>query len=128
MDLVIFRPQCIDSGYFVSATPHIQFENKELFIRFTTRAFRKPLSLYVFSYFPFGYGDRTWDLLVSVPDHCLSFYFIHLSFLNFSRFLYGLKLCMWFGYNPCINVCYFFHFVNFSDLKFYESVSKVGTV
>ena len=25
----------------------------------------------------------------------------------------GLEMCMWFGYNPWINFCYFFHFVNF---------------
>ena len=38
-------------------------------------AFRKPLSIYVFSYFRFGFEGRMWDLIVSVPDHCLSFYF-----------------------------------------------------
>ena len=38
-------------------------------------AFRKLLSVYVFSYFPFGFDGRMWDLIVSVPDHCLSFYF-----------------------------------------------------
>ena len=27
------------------------------------------------SYFPFGFEGRIWDLIVSVPDHCLSFYF-----------------------------------------------------
>ena len=32
------------------------------------------LSVYVFSYFPFGFEGRIWDLIVSVPDHCLSFY------------------------------------------------------
>ena len=32
-------------------------------------------SIYVFSYFPFGFEGRMWDLIVSVPDHCLSFYF-----------------------------------------------------
>ena len=41
----------------------------------TVRAFRKLLSIYVFSYFPFGFEGRIWDLIVSVPDHCLSFYF-----------------------------------------------------
>ena len=50
---------------------------KELFIRFTASAFRKLLSVYVFSYFPFGFEGRMWDLIVSVPDHCLSFYFAH---------------------------------------------------
>ena len=34
--------------------------------------------IYVFSYFPFGFEGRMWDLIVSVPDHCLSFYFINL--------------------------------------------------
>ena len=35
---------------------------------------RKLRSIYVFSYFPFGFEGRMWDLIVSVPDHCLSFY------------------------------------------------------
>ena len=48
---------------------------KELFIRFSASAFRKLSSIYVFSYFPFGFEGRMWDLIVSVPDHCLSFYF-----------------------------------------------------
>ena len=48
---------------------------KELFIRFIVSGFRKLLSIYVFSYFPFGFEGRMWDLIVSVPDHCLSFYF-----------------------------------------------------
>ena len=46
---------------------------KDLFIRFTARAFRKLLSIHVFRYFPFGFEGRIWDLIVSVPDHCLSF-------------------------------------------------------
>ena len=48
---------------------------KELFIRFTASAFRKLPSIYVFSYFTFGFEGRMWDLIVLVPDHCLSFYF-----------------------------------------------------
>ena len=36
--------------------------------------FRKLLSVYVFSYFPFRFEGRMWDLIVSVPDHCLSVY------------------------------------------------------
>ena len=46
-----------------------------LFILFAASAFRKLSSIYVFSYFPFGFEGRIWDLIVSVPDHCLSFYF-----------------------------------------------------
>ena len=48
---------------------------KELFIRFTARAFRKLPSIYVFSNFPLGFEGRIWDLMVPVPDHCLLFYF-----------------------------------------------------
>ena len=47
-----------------------------LFILFAASAFRKLSSIYVFSYFPFGFEGRLWDLIVSVPDHCLSFYFL----------------------------------------------------
>ena len=28
-------------------------------------------------------------------------------------FCHGLEMCTWFGYNPWINFCHFFHFVNF---------------
>ena len=47
---------------------------QELFIRFTARPYRKLLSVYVFSYFPFGFEGRIWALIISVPDCCLSFY------------------------------------------------------
>ena len=47
----------------------------ELFIRFTASAFRQLPSIYVFSYFRFGLEGRMLNLIVSVPDHCLSFYF-----------------------------------------------------
>ena len=36
-------------------------------------AFHKLLPVFVFSYFPFGFEDRMCDLMVLVPDHCLSF-------------------------------------------------------
>ena len=55
---------------------------KELFILFAASAFRKLSSIYVFSYFPFGFEGRIWDLIVSVPDHCLSFYFVMRSLLT----------------------------------------------
>ena len=32
--------------------------------------------LMLFSYFLFGFEGRMWDLIVSVPDHCLPFYFM----------------------------------------------------
>ena len=52
---------------------------KELFIRFTASAFRKLPSIYAFSYFSFGFEGSMWDLIVSVPDHCLSFYSVFFS-------------------------------------------------
>ena len=55
---------------------------KELFTRFTASAFRKLPSIYVLSYFPFGFEGRMWDLTVSVPDHCLSFYFLYCTILT----------------------------------------------
>ena len=65
-----------------TVSSYIQFQilndhlfGKELFILFAASAFRKLSSIYVFSYFPFGFEGRIWDLIVSVPDHCLSFYF-----------------------------------------------------
>ena len=39
------------------------------------------------------------------------------------RFLHGLKMCMWFRYNPCIKFCYFFplcelcHFLTSDSMK-----------
>ena len=47
--------------------------------------------LYVFSYFPFGFEGRMWDLIVSVPDHCLSFYFLYRNVSTFLDFVYILK-------------------------------------
>ena len=55
---------------------------KELFVLFAAGAFRELSSIYVFSYFPFGFEGRIWDLIVSVPDHCLSFYFINICIGN----------------------------------------------
>ena len=56
------------------ATMNDHLFGKGLFVRFAAGAFRKLLSIYLFSYFPFGFEGQMWDLIVSVPDHCLSFY------------------------------------------------------
>ena len=54
---------------------HCRFNENGIQIqKFTASAFRKLPSIYVFSYFPFGFEGRIWDLIVSVTDHCLSFY------------------------------------------------------
>ena len=49
-----------------------------------------------------------------VPCERNSSYNFILIFLKLCTcFLHGLEMCMWFGYNPWINFCHFFHFVNF---------------
>ena len=53
-----------------------------LFIRFKVSAFRKLLSVCVFGYFLFGFEDRMWDLIVLVPDHCLSFCYCRSTILS----------------------------------------------
>ena len=35
--------------------------------------------MYVFSSFPFDSESRIWDLIISVPDHCLSFFFAEIN-------------------------------------------------
>ena len=52
-------------------------------------AFRKLSSFYVFSYFPFGFEGMIWDLIVSIPDHCLSFYFT----VTFFVLKYSVYIC-----------------------------------
>ena len=69
----------------------VKLFGKELFIRFTASVFRKLPSIYVFSYFPFGFEGRMWDLIVSVPDHCLSFYLTRVDFFFTSQ---GATTCL----------------------------------
>ena len=79
--LFLRKRNCGNSSHSILCeTEELQLLNdhlfgKELFILFAASAFRKLSSIYVFSYFPFGFEGRIWDLIVSVPDHCLSFYF-----------------------------------------------------
>ena len=44
---------------------------KELFIRFTLCVLRGRLSICECASFPFGFEGGMWDLIVSVPAHCL---------------------------------------------------------
>ena len=37
------------------------------------------MSTDVFTSFPFGFEGRIWDLIVLVPDHCLSFYCMYFA-------------------------------------------------
>ena len=36
----------------------------------------------------FGFEGRIWDLIVSVPDHCLFFYFLYFLLCNLHDLLY----------------------------------------
>ena len=52
-----------------------------------------------------------WDLIVSVPDHCLSFYFLYVVCAFIVLYLQCLFIClsnetqiMWYQYNCVIKV------------------------
>ena len=48
--------------------------------------------LVVVFFFHFGFESRMWDLIVSVPDHCLSLYFTVFFFFFFFFFFLLLLL------------------------------------
>ena len=76
---------------------HINVADFELSILFAASAFRKLSSIYVFSYIPFGFEGRIWDLIVSVPDHCLSFYFVNF-FLNSGLYIMEGERCAFYNW------------------------------
>ena len=47
--------------------------------------------MYIFSYFPFGFDGRILDLIVSVLEHCLSFYFEQLPVYKVKSFFLTLS-------------------------------------
>ena len=61
---------------------------------FTASAFCKLPSIYVFSYFPFGFEGRMWDPIVSVPDYCLSFYFVQIKSTAIFLGVRIFRICM----------------------------------
>ena len=52
-------------------------------IWFIVRAFRELFSINVYTSFPHIVNGGIWDLIVSFPDHCLSFYFIRWELFHF---------------------------------------------
>ena len=49
---------------------------KEPFILFIVRVFRERLSIFcVYPSFRFGFEGKMWDVIVLIPDSCLSIYF-----------------------------------------------------
>ena len=50
-----------------------------MLIWFTVHVFRDYLSVCECASFPFGFEIWVWDLILLVPDHCLSFYLKHMG-------------------------------------------------
>ena len=64
--------------------------------------------------------DRIWDLMISVPDHCLSFYFSIVRMLNLDWCLMTVALC------TCTphHYAYFTQFDRLEE-KFYTSINSM---
>ena len=138
VNLVIFWPQWINSGYLVSATTHTtlyqSFWNFAhvssmvwrcacgldiilalIFVTFSTlRTLSFPDPQILWKCIDSGY-------LVSATPHTI----LYRTFWNFAKcFPHGLEMCMWFGYNWWIIFVTFSTLwtLSFSDLRFYEIV------
>ena len=141
VNLVIFRPQCIDSGYLVSTTPHtVLYQSFWNFAHVFSMVWRCACGLdiilaLILLLFPlcelchFVTSDSMKMLWQWVPCECNSSYNFIPTFLKLCTcFSHGLEICVCFGYNPWINFYYFSTLwtLSFSDLRFYESVETVG--
>ena len=126
MNLVLFRPQCIDGGYLVSTTPHtILYRSVWNFAHVFSMVWRCACGLDIILALIFVTFSTLWTLSFSdlkfyeterqwVPcEHNSSYNFILIFMKLCTCFPHGLERCMWFGYNPLNNFCHFFHFVNF---------------
>ena len=58
-----------------------------MFIRSTVCVFRERLPIPVCSSFPFAFVGGMWDLIVLIPDHCLSVFFFFFCDNDFTTFL-----------------------------------------
>ena len=129
-NFVIFWPQilwkCCDIGYLVSATPHaILYRSFWNFVHVFAMVWRCAYGLDIILELIFVTFSSLWTL--SFSD--LRFYesletvgtlwaqlliqFILIFMKLCTCFCHGLEMCTWLGYNPWINFCHFFHFVNF---------------
>ena len=98
----------------------------KLLIRFTARAFRNLMSIYVFSYFPFGFDGRVWGLIVSVPDHCLSFFTLHIHCEN-SGLNVKFELMLMFISRSLISYIYFFKITSIHITRSHEETLHFDT-
>ena len=117
--------KCIDSGYIVSATPHIilyrSFWNFAHFLHglkmcmwFGYNPCINFCHFFHFANFVISWPQILWKCRQWIPcERNSSNNFIPIFSKLCTCFCHGLEMCMWFGYNPCINFCHFFHFANF---------------
>ena len=142
--LVIFRPQCIDSGYLVSATPHtILYQS---FSKLCT-CFLHSLKIVMwfgyntcfnfcyffhFANFVIFWPQILWKCcdsgyLVSATPHAI----LYRSFWNFA-YLFAMVCRCPYGLNIILELIFVtfstLWTLSFSDLRFYESVETVGTL
>ena len=114
-NFVISWPQilwkCIDSGYLASATPHtILYRSFWNFAHVFAMVFVIFWPQILWTCIDSGYH-------VSATPYTTSC----LSLLNFAHlFLHGLKMCMWFGFNPAVNFCHF------STLSFFAGATSTS--
>ena len=126
MNLVIFRPQCLDSGYLVSTTPHtILYQSFWNFAHVFSMVWRCACDLDIILALIFvafstlrtlSFSDlRFYENVVTVVpcERNSSYNFIPIFFKLCTCICHGLEMCIWFGYNSWINFCHFFYFVNF---------------
>ena len=128
VNFVIFWPQILwksrDSGYLVSAAPHtILYRSLWNFAHVFAMVWRCAHGLDIILELIFVTFSTLWTLSFLTSDsmkvyrHCHSLldsvsatlYTIScLSLCNFAHlFFHGLKMCMWFGFNPAVNFCHF---------------------
>ena len=137
VNLVIFRPQCIDSGYLVSATPHtILYRSFWNFVHVFSMVWRYACGLDVILAFIFvtfstlgtlSFSDlRCYESVVTVGTlwaqlliqfHAYLYATLHIFFFH------GLKMCMWFGFNPAVNFC---QFCNLLTLSFFAGATSTS--
>ena len=140
VNLVIFRPQCIDSGYLVSATPHtILYQSFWNFAHVFSMVWRCARGLDIILTFIFVTFSTLWTwvifrhqcidsgYLVRATPHTI----LYQSFWNFAHVFSMVWRC---AYDLDIVLALMFvtfstlWTLSFSDLRFYENVVTVGTL
>ena len=124
VNYVIFWPQILwksrDSGYLVSATPHtILYRSLWNFAYVFAMVWRYAHGLDIILELIFVTFSTLWTLSFLTSDSMKVYRqwlpckrnsntISCLSLCNFAHlFFHGLKMCMWFGFNPAVNFCHF---------------------